>query len=73
MTLQNITDIPDVSGYKLEKAINMLASLGYSKVEVQLTAPPRLRQAGYGKNSRVVRQSVSSDDTIVLLVCGLET
>ena len=67
--LQTIINIPDVSGYKLEKAIALLASLGFCKVDVQLTASPRTRQAGYDKNSRVVRQSISSDDTIVLLVC----
>jgi hypothetical protein len=63
-------DIPDVSGYKLEKAAELLASHGYSRIEVQLTASPRMRQAGYDKNSRVVRLSKSADDTIVLLVCS---
>jgi hypothetical protein len=63
-------DIPDVSGYKLETAEKLLASHGYSRVEAQLTASPRMRQAGYDKNSRVVRLSKSADDTIVLLVCG---
>ncbi len=63
-------DIPDVSGYMLEKAVKLLASHGYSRIEVQLTASPRMRQAGYDKNSRVVRQSKSADDTIVLLVCS---
>ncbi|HEX2944571.1 MAG TPA: PASTA domain-containing protein [Clostridia bacterium] len=68
--LQNISGIPDVSGYRLAKAKDLLASLGYTRVDVQLTASPRTREAGYGENSRVVRQSISSDDTIVLLVCN---
>lgn len=63
--------LPDVSGYRLKKAVKLLASLGYHKVDVQLAASPRTRQAGYDNNSRVVRQSILPDDTIVLLVCNI--
>ena len=60
--------MPDVSGYKLEKATELLASNGFHKIDVRFTASPRTRQAGYDSNSRVVRQSISSDDTVILLV-----
>lgn len=66
---QNI-DMPDVSGYELWRASELLALHGVKNIEVRLTASPRTRQAGYDRNSRVVRQSISSDGTVVLLVCN---
>lgn len=66
-------DIPDVSGYKLEKAIKLLKDQGIKKVTVKLTAPPRMRAAGYDDNSRTVRQSVLDDGTLELLVCNTDS
>lgn len=65
--------MPDVSGFRLEKAIKLLSSSGVEKVNVRLTASPRLRQAGYNGNSRVVRQSRTADGTVELLVCNSDT
>lgn len=64
-------DIPDVSGYKLDRALELLKIQGFDKTEVKLTASPRLRDAGYDGSARVIRQSVSVDGTIELLVCNL--
>ena len=64
--------IPDVSGYRLEKALEILKANGMEKVTVTLTAPPRLRNAGYDGQSRAVRQSILDDGTVELLVCNTD-
>ena len=63
--------IPDVSGYKLDKALALLKGGGIDKISVQLTASPRLRNGGYDSSSRVVRQKLEDDGSIELLVCNL--
>ncbi len=63
--------IPDVSGYKLENALELMKAEGIEEVAVKLTAPPRLREAGYDGSSRVVRQSIPDDGVPELLVCNV--
>ena len=63
--------IADVSGYKLDHALELLKAHGIEKISVKLTASPRLRAAGYKGSSRVVRQSVLDDGTLELLVCNV--
>ena len=64
-------NIPDISGYKLKQALELLKTQGFDKIEVKLTASPRLREAGFDGTARVARQSVSEDGTIELLVCNV--
>ena len=61
----------DVSGRRLEDAIRLLDSQGIEKIEVRLTASPRLRDRGYNADSRVIRQTFSDHNTVELLVCNL--
>lgn len=63
----------DVSGLRLEDAIRMLNSQGFEKTQVRLTASPRLRDKGYNADSRVVRQVLSEQNTVELLVCNLNS
>jgi hypothetical protein len=64
-------DIPDMSGYGLDQAMELLKDKGFVKICVMLTASPRLRDAGYDGSSRVVRQVVRDDGTVELLVCNI--
>ena len=63
--------IPDVSGLRLEQAIELLTSEGFEKLTIHTTAPPRMKGAGYDGHSRVVRMTVAADDSIELLVCNI--
>jgi len=63
--------VPDVSGLRLEQAMNILKSMGYDRLTVDVTAPPRMRGAGYDGSSRVIRQTVAEDGTVGLLVCNI--
>jgi beta-lactam-binding protein with PASTA domain len=63
--------MPDVSGLRLEQAIDILTSMGFEKLTVDITAPPRMRGAGYDGSSRVIRQTVAADGTVGLLVCNI--
>lgn len=63
--------IPDVSGLRLEQAIKLLTSIGLEKLTIYATAPPRMRDAGYDGNSRVIRQTAAADDSVELLVCNI--
>jgi hypothetical protein len=62
----------DYSGFRLEDAIEQLKTQGYETV-VRLTAPPRLKDRGYGADSRVVRQRLLDDRTVELLVCNTDS
>ncbi len=63
--------MPDVSGLRLEQAIDILESMGFNKLTIDITAPPRMRGAGYDGGSRVIRQMMAADGTIELLVCNI--
>jgi len=62
---------PDVSGLRLEQAMDILKSMGFDKLTVDITAPPRMRGAGYDGSSRVIRQTAAADGSIRLLVCNI--
>ncbi len=63
----------DVSGRRLADAVRMLNSQGFDSIRVRLTAPPGLRDKGYSDDSRVIRQVLSEDNTVELLVCNLNS
>lgn len=63
--------VPDVCGFRLENAFEILTSAGFENIVVHATAPPRLRGSGYDGSSRVVRQKKSVDNVIELLVCNI--
>ncbi len=63
----------DVSGRRMEDAVKILNSQGFERITVRLTASPRLRDKGYNADSRVVRQVLSEQSTVELLVCNLNS
>lgn len=65
--------IPDVSGLRLGKAIELLKAHGIEKITVRITAPPRVSDEGYDENSRTVRGKVLDDGTLELLVCNIDS
>ncbi|MGE5613991.1 MAG: PASTA domain-containing protein [Bacillota bacterium] len=62
--------IPDVSGFRLERALKLLESSGVESVTVRRTAPPRLKYSDCGGDARVVAQKVLNGGNIELLVCN---
>lgn len=62
-------NLPDVAGYTLEEAKKILASAGYEKLIVKVTAPPRERNDSYDGSYRVIRMKAAENGTIELLVC----
>ncbi len=58
---------PDVVGYTLEDARDLLAAAQWTAVEVVRTCPPRrtLRAP-----ERVVRERLAAGDHVQLIVCG---
>lgn len=63
--------VPDVCGFRLESAFEILKSAGFDNIVVHTTAAPRLRGSGYDVSSRVIRQKKSADNAIELLVCNI--
>lgn len=67
-----VMQIPDVSGLKLGKAIELLKTHGIEKIAVRMTAPPRMRNESYDESSRTVREKVLEDGTLELLACNID-
>lgn len=65
--------IPDVPGFELVKALELLKAQGVDKISVHITAPPRLRGEKYDDHSRIVRQRVLDDGMLELLVCNMDS
>jgi|LSQX01.2.fsa_nt_gb beta-lactam-binding protein with PASTA domain len=63
----------DVSGRRLEDAIRLLKFQGFERIQVTLTASPRLRDKGFNADSRVIRQELSDQNIVELLVCNLNS
>lgn len=66
-----ILSIPDVIGFTLREAREMLAGAGIdvSDVEIEITAPPRRRGTGWHDNCRVVRIKAEDNGKMALIVC----
>lgn len=62
--------MPDVSAFKLERALKILEASGIKNVTVRQTAPPRHKNSGCGRDVRVVVQKVLDGGNIELLVCN---
>lgn len=63
----------DVSGRRLEDALKILDSQGFDRITVKLTASPGRRDKGYNADSRVIRQVLTENSTVELLVCNLDS
>ena len=64
--------IPDVAGYALDDALELLKASGVQTVSVCMTAPPARRGGEYDGNSRVIRQTRPDEGNLVLLVCKMD-
>ena len=63
-------DKPDVVGFTLGEAVRLLHKVGIEVRDIVLTAPPRLAQMTINNKFRVVRQEISDDGGVKLLVCN---
>jgi hypothetical protein len=63
--------VPDVTGFTLGEALNVLKAAGITETVIRLTTPPRDKGMEYSGSSRVVRQLTSDDGrTEELIVCN---
>jgi len=63
--------IPDLCGYKMKNAVKLLKEQGIENYIVTLTAPPRLRDRGFDEESRIVKQRVTGDGKLELIVTNV--
>ena len=66
------TQVPDVSGYRLEDAVELLRAKGIKTINIYQTAPPGKKDKIYNGSSRVLRQVLAEDGSIGLLVCNTD-
>ncbi len=64
--------LPDLTGYKLEKAEGILKLHGVDEIEVVLTSPPWKSGRQPSPESRVLKVSRISDRKVQLLVSNTE-
>jgi hypothetical protein len=62
---------PDICGYKMKNAEKLLKEQGIDNYIVTLTAPPRLRDRGYDEESRIVKQRVTDEGKLELIVSNV--
>lgn len=61
--------VPDVIGYKLEEALEIIKASGAGVSSVSLTAPPRAQKTETGMDQRVVRIKETGRNVYELIVC----
>ncbi len=64
-----MTDIPDISGYKLKDAGLILRKSGISIKNIVITSPPKKEYTEYDEEFRVLRIRGFFDDGAEILVC----
>lgn len=69
MMTDNFT-YPDIIGYRLTDAINVLKEYGIEILEIKTTAPPRQVSDTYNGNFRVLKVFAVDSKKINLLVCN---
>ena len=62
--------LPDIIGYKLNKALDILRAAGFIDVSVDITTSPREKDLKPHCESRVVRVVEKDNRKIELLVCN---
>lgn len=62
--------LPDLTGYKLNKALNILNSRGIKNIYVSMTTQPNEKDREINPESRVVRMTEDHDNRINILVCS---
>lgn len=62
--------IPDVAGFTLGEAIELINRTGLNIRHVRVTAPPRLKHGGYNESYRVIKLETVNRKEIDLLVCN---
>lgn len=61
--------LPDLTGYKLDKALEVLDSLGVEGIKIVVTTPPRERLQQPSENARVLRVNEMGTGELEILVC----
>jgi len=62
--------LPDIIGYKLNKALDILRVAGFEDFTVNLTTPPREKDQQPHFESRVVRVVEKDNKKIEILICN---
>jgi len=62
--------LPDLIGYKLNKALDILNSRGIKNISVSITTQPHDKDRQINPESRVVRMIEDQDNKINILVCS---
>ncbi|MGI6778291.1 MAG: hypothetical protein ACOX7R_09855 [Acetivibrionales bacterium] len=63
-------NIPDVTGFTLGEAKELIENAGMEIISISLTAPPRCRINGVDDACRVVRIRECEEGKIELIVCN---
>lgn len=64
--------LPDITGFTLAEALQILENAGFNNVGIKLTAPPRIVNEEYNDLSRVVRIRLFQETNFVeLIVCNI--
>lgn len=64
-------NIPDIVGFTLGRARELLENNGITIADISVTAPPRGRGGAYGDYSRIVRLEAVGEKRAALLVCNV--
>ncbi|HHW32091.1 MAG TPA: hypothetical protein GXX20_10545 [Clostridiaceae bacterium] len=62
--------IPDIIGFTVEDAIDLLLDSGFVIHKIETTSPPREKSSEYHDFYRVVRIRHIGDNKVELLVCN---
>ncbi|MCR4434604.1 MAG: hypothetical protein NUV41_01940 [Eubacteriales bacterium] len=61
--------IPDVIGFTVDEAVQVLDTVGIIHYEVEVLSPPGHTESGYDKHYRVIRINAVESSKVKLLVC----
>lgn len=62
--------VPDIVGFTLADAREMLEKCGLNICSIQMTAPPRAGRFEHNNRSRVIRVKIIEEKNVELLVCN---
>lgn len=62
-------NLPDVTGYSFERAVQILKAAGAYQFDVEVLNPPRCGETAYDNRYRVVRTQFPDGSRVKLLIC----
>ncbi len=66
-------NIPDVAGFRLDEAEDILKEHGVCDYDILVTKPPKAPEAEYNGNYRVIRLQYDKKGLLKLLICNTGT